>query len=54
MAEETITRDPVCGMTVEPKEAAGKSRFGEWTYLFCSPGCKSDFDADPVKYLLEK
>lgn len=49
-----IRRDPVCGMEVEPKEAAGKSQFGEWLYFFCSPRCKQDFDGDPVKYLLKK
>jgi Cu+-exporting ATPase len=49
-----IRKDPVCGMEVDPKEAAGKSQFGEWLYYFCSPRCKEDFDGDPVKYLLKK
>ncbi|HXF50959.1 MAG TPA: YHS domain-containing protein [Dehalococcoidia bacterium] len=49
-----IRRDPVCGMEADPKEAAGKSQFGEWLYVFCSNRCKEDFDADPVKYLLKK
>ncbi len=46
--------DPVCGMDVDPKEAAGKSSFQGVTYYFCSVRCKEDFDADPVKYLLKK
>lgn len=54
MAAQTITQDPVCGMSVKANDAAGKSQFGEWLYLFCSAGCKAEFDADPVKYLLKK
>ena len=46
--------DPVCGMEVDPKEAAGKSTFQNVTYYFCSQRCKEDFDANPVKYLLRK
>ena len=49
-----IRRDPVCGMDVAPKDAAGKSQFGEWVYCFCASRCKEDFDRDPVKYLLRK
>jgi len=45
--KETV--DPICGMTVDPERAAGKSyRDGE-TYYFCSPGCKEKFDALPVE-----
>lgn len=43
--------DPVCGMTVDPKEAAGKSQHGQDTIYFCSASCKTKFDADPHKYL---
>lgn len=43
--------DPVCGMTTDPKEAAGKSEYKDKTYYFCSLGCKKDFDKDPEKYL---
>ena len=49
-----IRKDPVCGMDVAPREAAGKSQFGEWVYLFCSARCKEDFDRNPVQYLLKK
>ena len=51
---QTDGRDPVCGMEVKTAEVAGRSRFGEWEYAFCSIRCKEDFDADPVKYLLKK
>ncbi len=43
--------DPVCGMMVEPKAAAGQSEYQGQTYYFCSLGCKRDFDKDPSKYV---
>lgn len=43
--------DPVCNMTIDPKDAAGKSHHGVETIYFCSAGCKKKFDADPHKYL---
>ncbi len=43
--------DPVCGMMIDPKEAAGTSEYKGKTYYFCSKGCKKDFDKDPEKYL---
>lgn len=43
--------DPVCGMKVDPKTAAGKSEYEGNTYYFCSPGCKKSFDKDPSKFL---
>jgi len=43
--------DPVCGMEVEEKSAAGKSEYKGKTYYFCAPGCKTAFDKDPEKYL---
>lgn len=42
--------DPVCGMTIDPARAAGKTeRNGKTTY-FCAASCKKRFDADPAKY----
>ncbi len=46
-----MEKDPVCGMDVDPKTAAGKSTYKGKTYYFCSAGCKRDFDKDPQKYL---
>lgn len=43
--------DPVCGMTVEPQQAAATSVYQGKTYYFCSRGCKVVFDRDPEKYL---
>jgi P-type Cu+ transporter len=44
-------RDPVCGMTVDPKRAAGSVAYQAQTYYFCSQGCAAKFQADPEKYL---
>ncbi len=46
-----MVTDPVCGMVIDPKTAAGKSEYQGKTYYFCSPGCKKDFDKDPQKYV---
>jgi len=43
-------KDPVCGMDVDPKTAAGKSEYKGQTYYFCSGGCKKAFDKEPEKY----
>ncbi|MGA2112508.1 MAG: YHS domain-containing protein [Anaerolineales bacterium] len=46
-----MERDPVCGMMVDPKTAAGQSQYKGKTYYFCAPGCKKEFDRAPEKYL---
>ena len=43
-------RDPVCGMTVDP-DGKLRSVHEDATYVFCGPGCKAKFDADPERYL---
>ena len=48
MAE--MVRDPVCGMEVDPENAAGSSTYQGVTYYFCSEDCRARFDADPAKY----
>ncbi|MBI2328812.1 MAG: YHS domain-containing protein [Chloroflexi bacterium] len=45
-----MAKDPVCGMDVNEKTAAGKSEHMGKTYYFCAPGCKKAFDANPAKY----
>jgi len=42
--------DPVCGMEIDPKTAAGKSEYQGKTYYFCSSGCKKAFDKEPQKF----
>jgi len=46
-----MVQDPVCGMTIDPKTAAGKSEYQGQTYCFYSPGCKKAFDKEPQKYV---
>ena len=46
-----MVKDPVCGMDVDPKTAAGKSDYKGQEYYFCSPGCKKAFDKEPEKYV---
>jgi YHS domain-containing protein len=43
--------DPVCGMEIDPKTAAGKSEYQGKTYYFCSLGCKKSFDKAPEKFV---
>ncbi|MEM2882637.1 MAG: copper-translocating P-type ATPase [Candidatus Bathyarchaeia archaeon] len=52
MAErEHLTIDPVCGMMVEPEEAAGRAEVGKYVIYFCSKGCEEEFKKDPSGYL---
>ncbi len=46
-----MTKDPVCGMDVDPKTATEKSEYQGKTYYFCSAGCKKSFDKEPQKYV---
>ncbi len=43
--------DPVCGMQVDPDQAAGTSEHNGETVSFCSLGCKQQFDATPERYV---
>jgi len=46
-----MEKDPVCGMDVDPKNAAAKSEYHGKTYYFCSLGCKKEFEKNPGKFL---
>ena len=45
-----MVKDVVCGMGIDPKEAAGRSEYQGRSYYFCAPGCKRKFDANPQQY----
>ena len=45
-----MAKDPVCGMEINPKEAAGSSDYRGQTYYFCALSCKKEFDQNPAKY----
>ncbi len=42
--------DPVCGMQIDERKAAGTSVYHALTYYFCSSSCKAAFDKEPEKY----
>jgi YHS domain-containing protein len=45
------TKDPVCGMDVDPQRAAAASVHNGETYYFCSASCRDKFERAPEKYL---
>jgi Cu+-exporting ATPase len=47
------TKDPVCGMTLEPSQARGKAKYHGDRYFFCSPECMHKFMASPGRYLTQ-
>jgi len=49
--EQSQTKDPVCGMAVDPDMATERADYGSTTYSFCSPGCRAAFTKDPRRFL---
>lgn len=45
-----MSKDPVCGMTVDEKSPYRSALAGQ-IYVFCSPACKAKFDQEPARYL---
>ena len=43
-----MEKDPVCGMQVDPKSAAGKAQHGGKTYYFCAAACQTKFEKNPA------
>jgi P-type Cu+ transporter len=43
--------DPVCGMTIDPADAAGTWDYKGRRYYFCHPSCLARFKADPESFL---
>lgn len=54
MANGTQVTDPVCGMQIDPQQAAGTSEYQGQTYYFCSMGCKRQFEKNPQQYTQQK
>ena len=46
-----MVKDVVCGMEIDPKQAAGQSEYQGKTYYFCVLGCKRKFDGNPQQYV---
>ena len=51
MGEMAPVVDPVCGMTINPMDAAGKSEYQGQPYYFCSTADQQTFDRNPSRYL---
>jgi YHS domain-containing protein len=43
--------DPVCGMTVDPNNAAASFEYEGKTYYFCATHCLHRFQKDPESFL---
>jgi Cu+-exporting ATPase len=54
MAKVEKMKDPVCGMMVNPLNAAGKFEHAGTMYYFCNPRCLVRFSHDPEGYLTGK
>ena len=46
-----MKKDPVCGMTITAKDAAGKAEFQGVTYYFCAEACRRRFIANPAEFV---
>jgi len=44
---ETVTKDPICGMTVDESSALSAERDGK-TFYFCSDHCRQKFMSAPA------
>lgn len=49
-----LETDPVCGMRVDPSQAAASAEFAGRRYYFCSRGCGDRFEAEPARYAKTK
>ncbi len=46
--------DPVCGMAVDPADAAGSHNHNGKTYYFCNPSCLERFKAEPARFVHDR
>ena len=46
--------DPVCGMEINEKDAAGTSVYEGKTYYFCAQFCKENFAKFPSRFVRNK
>ncbi|HEX8168609.1 MAG TPA: heavy metal translocating P-type ATPase [Beijerinckiaceae bacterium] len=44
-------KDPVCGMSVDPRTAKHRAEHDGQPYFFCSAGCRTKFLREPRRYL---
>jgi Cu+-exporting ATPase len=48
--QPSSVRDPVCGMEVNPQNAAATTAFQGQTFYFCRVECQQQFDQSPERY----
>jgi P-type Cu+ transporter len=46
-----MVTDPVCGMRIDPDDAAATAEHEGQTYYFCSQVCHDAFTADPTPFV---
>jgi len=46
--------DPVCGMAVDPTDAAAKTCYNGIELYFCAEGCRAKFEAAPQDYVVNQ
>ena len=46
-----MVEDPVCGMRIDPDDAAGTAEYEGNLYYFCSETCQVAFEASPAAYV---
>jgi YHS domain-containing protein len=51
MTSQELVTDPVCGMVIDPRQAAGVRTHGDRAIHLCSLGCLAKFDADGAAYI---
>ncbi|CAN7463542.1 heavy metal translocating P-type ATPase [Rhizobium rhizogenes] len=52
--QDTVIRDPICGMIVDPKAGKPSLDYNGRTFHFCCDGCRKKFEAAPENYLAAK
>ncbi len=50
-AHTATERDPVCGMDVDPRQAAGVAEHEGRAYYFCSTSCEAKFRSEPTRFV---
>lgn len=48
---KALGRDPVCGMKVDPQQAAASQEHLGRIFYFCSPECAQEFEKNPYRYM---
>jgi len=51
VVDDIVLLDPVCGMTVERREARHLAEYGGVVYAFCAMSCRTRFIREPTAYL---